>query len=546
MDFTIAIPCRNRIHIANEAIERFLSSCEYPILVIDDVSDTPSAQYVTHERVKIIFNDTKSGYAALVNQCICESKTEYVIIACDKIRVTPADIKRIEDKLNEGFACVCTQFMHIYGFSKDLVAKIGLFDSGFTSACFEDTDWMNRLFVNDLALYFSFETELYQIGSNWSTNTVNQEYYNTKWIERDNQLIQLHRGMNPDSVKLFRGKYKDRDYLPWSKSELKSEGHSNFYANKTAIKKFKTGRAIAFMFHDVRDCIDEKYKRRYDLKSFLTVSQFEKQIKYIIDRYKVISSKQFFEMNEDEIDDEYAILTFDDGLLDHYTNVLPILTHYNISGTFLAPAGPVMENKIVHSHKIQFILACAECEADLVCRIFDKLDMTDAERLCTWHEFSVSNFKDSWWSNEMVFVTNFLRNYEKDRYSIVDELFEEFVTSDQNKFNESFYLNEKHIEELVSSGMEIGGHGYSSENLLRLDNRDREVDIMTSIDFVKSFMEDGFITFSYPNGAYDDSVIRTLKLSGCNISYTTEDKSIEQYDNIDYLRIPRFNTTEWV
>lgn len=241
MDFTITIPCRNRVHVANEAIKGFLDSCDYPILIIDDNSDAPTASYINHERVKVIFNTTKSGYAQLANQCILESKTEYVIVASDKIRVTTVDIKRIEDKLTEGFAFVCTQSMHIYGFSKDLINKIGLFDSGFTSSCFEDTDWMNRLFMDNLSLYFSFETRVAQIKSGWVPDNLNQKYYNTKWLEDfgSDWLIQLHDSKNFESRKLFKGCYTERTYLPWSKSELHAEHLRNYYNNKIAIKQFK-------------------------------------------------------------------------------------------------------------------------------------------------------------------------------------------------------------------------------------------------------------------------------------------------------------------
>lgn len=241
MDFTITIPCRNRIHVANEAIECFLNSCNYFILIIDDISDLPTTSYISHERVKVIYNKIKSGYARLANQCICESKTEYIIIASDKIRVKTEDIKRIENKLKEGFACVCTRLMHIYGFSKDLINKIGLFDTGFTKSGFEDTDWMNRLFMNNLALYSSFETGVCGLNSCWSQNYQNKEYYNTKWKEDfiNNKLIQLHESQNSESKNLFQGKYSEKKYLPWSNSELKAENIKNYYNNKTGIKNFK-------------------------------------------------------------------------------------------------------------------------------------------------------------------------------------------------------------------------------------------------------------------------------------------------------------------
>lgn len=239
MDFTIILPCRNRIKMANKAIDTIMNSCEYQIMVIDDVSTERDAEYIGHERIKVIYNTRKKGYAPLVNQGITESVTEGVIITCDKIRVTKKDIDRIEQKLSDGFACVCTQLLHIYGFSKHLVNRIGLFDSGYIASGFEDTDWMNKLFMNKLALYFSEETKMHQIGSDWGSSGINQMYYQTKWVEdfKNKRLIQLHDDMNSHERERFVGLYKDRNYLPWHSSELKGANVSAHYGKLLSRSK---------------------------------------------------------------------------------------------------------------------------------------------------------------------------------------------------------------------------------------------------------------------------------------------------------------------
>ncbi len=81
-----------------------------------------------------------------------------------------------------------------------------------------------------------------------------------------------------------------------------------------------------FMYHDVRDTEDTKFPGRYNLKSFLNLEQFEKQVKFIAENYDIISPEDYKFINfNDDNDHKFAILTFDDGLVDHYNNVLPIL-----------------------------------------------------------------------------------------------------------------------------------------------------------------------------------------------------------------------------
>lgn len=239
MDFTIGFPVRNRINFANQAIKCMLENCDYPIIIIDDFSDFPDGRYINHPRVKIILNQQKKSLTSLWNQILLESQTEYVILAGDKLRPKPKDFELIETKLNEGFGIVGTYMLGMFGFSKYLTTKIGLFDDGFKANGFEDTDTMNKLFVNDIALYFSKETEYIPIQSGWKPNDINGSYYINKWNEdwTTNRLIQLKEDNNIHEKETF-SMYNNNsiEYLPWNRSELKDQNVANYYNNLTPIK----------------------------------------------------------------------------------------------------------------------------------------------------------------------------------------------------------------------------------------------------------------------------------------------------------------------
>jgi len=239
MDITITFPCRNRIKMANEAIKTFLDSCSYPILIIDDNSDNPDDTYIDSPRVKVIYNKEKSGLVKMWNQSLSIIDTEYVIIGCDKIRVTINDILRIENKLKEGYSCVATYLLGIFGFSKELTSRIGFFDEGYCVNGFEDTDWMNKLFMNNLALYVSTETEYLDTGTSWGpANVRNADYYRTKWNEdfSNNQIIQLKEDVNFLDKLTFKDVYPTKTYLGWGRSDLKAENIKNYFNNKKAVK----------------------------------------------------------------------------------------------------------------------------------------------------------------------------------------------------------------------------------------------------------------------------------------------------------------------
>lgn len=244
MNFTITFPCRNRVNMANQAIQTFLDSCNYPILIIDDNSDSPDGEYIKSDRVKVIYNKHKSGLVSMWNQALKEIDTEYVIIGCDKIRVKNTDITRIENKLKEGYSCVATYLLGIFGFSKELTTRVGFFDEGYQVNGFEDTDWMNKLFINNLSIYISKETQYLDTGTSWGpANTKNHQYYNSKWNEDfgNNQIIQLKKDVNYEDINTFKGKYQTKTYLNWESSVLKAENINNYYNNKKGVKNISNG-----------------------------------------------------------------------------------------------------------------------------------------------------------------------------------------------------------------------------------------------------------------------------------------------------------------
>ena len=285
------------------------------------------------------------------------------------------------------------------------------------------------------------------------------------------------------------------------------------------------------MYHDIRDFSNTDYKSRIELKSFLTVDQFRSQLDYLIKNYRIISTNDLLD-SDNVCDDKCAILTFDDGLKDHY-EVASILSDHNIKGTFLIPTVAIKDRLVIKSHKIQFILA-SENEMVLVDRIFDYFNLSPLRSQVMWNKFSWSKWKDNWWTPEMVFITNILRNHEMGT-QITDELFADLVTKDEEDFCGDFYLTESQVGDLVSSGMEVGGHGYLSESLTLLD---QEGDIPKSLEYIKSFHNNDLV-FSYPNGEYNDKTLSLMAQYGCKFSYTTVSKSITK--DFKNLEIPRFD-----
>lgn len=280
----------------------------------------------------------------------------------------------------------------------------------------------------------------------------------------------------------------------------------------------------SFMYHDIRDNKNSNFDNRYNLKSFMNINDFKNQLKYLKNNFNIINSSEIQDCLNSKHD--HALLTFDDGLFDHF-HVGEILSDMKISGTFFIPTQSVRDRVVMRSHKIQFILSCSD-EKKLTNQI---LSLTNNN---LWDKYSVSKWKDNWWSPEMVFVTNILRYF--DDGTITDKLFSEIVSNDEVGFCDEFYLNEKQIKTLVSAGHKIGGHGFTSHILPELP--DQELDIKESLDYISKFTTSE-ISFSYPNGKYNKETIEILRKYDCKFSYTVVKENITKETSM--LEIPRYD-----
>lgn len=289
-----------------------------------------------------------------------------------------------------------------------------------------------------------------------------------------------------------------------------------------------------FMYHDIRDLHETTYPRRYELRSFIRKAEFHRQLDILVRDYEIISPHQIREEHF-SLDRTCAVLTFDDGLKDHFYVFLE-LKKRGITGCFFVPTLPVSEGKMIKTHKIQFILASVD-EHVIVSEILGQFDQTKRDAI--WSRYSATKWKDNWWSKEMVFCTNFMRthNEEFDSNSFVDVLFSKFVKDDEGVICKDLYLSEQQMDHMASAGAIFGGHGNSSDNLLLC--HDVQEEIKESAQFISEYSND-FI-FSYPNGGFNEAIKAELLRHDCKMAFTVEQKSLTHLDDVDPLEMPRYD-----
>ena len=114
------------------------------------------------------------------------------------------------------------------------------------------------------------------------------------------------------------------------------------------------------MYHYVRDLPKTPFPR---IKGMLT-SDFRRQLQALRSRYEMAT----LEIALDFLKGTYTpsrdlcLLTFDDGLKEHYTDVTPLLVEYKIQGLFFMITACLYENLVVPVHMNHFLMAALDFE----------------------------------------------------------------------------------------------------------------------------------------------------------------------------------------
>ena len=294
---------------------------------------------------------------------------------------------------------------------------------------------------------------------------------------------------------------------------------------------------VVIMYHYVRDLPRTQFPR---LKGMLT-GDFRRQVDFLRERYEMatLESALAFWRGEYTPTRDLCLLTFDDGLKDHYTDVLPILVERKIQGLFFIITTCLEEQRVVSVHKNHFLMAALDFEAyrQAFLRSLAKIspdtdvsvDMTQAKRTYRW-------------DNDEVAVFKYLLNHrltEGLRDQILNELFQEHL-GDESDFARQLYLSWGQTRAMQRAGMIIGGHSHKHVPLAGLapDEQQRELGICTTL-LRQRLDQQAFWPFSYPYGktdTFDRQTVRILQQNGVACAFSSVSGETRPRDDVYALR----------
>jgi peptidoglycan/xylan/chitin deacetylase (PgdA/CDA1 family) len=301
------------------------------------------------------------------------------------------------------------------------------------------------------------------------------------------------------------------------------------------------------MYHYVRDV----ERTRFPAIKARSVATFRGQLKYVCRHYRMVSAAELMQAVRDpaaRLPSNAALLTFDDGFIDHYTSVLPAVADLGVAGLFAPVGKAVLEHKVLDVHKIQFLLAAAQGRiGQVLVELFELLDRYRHSYLLEsnqayWDRLAHPNRFDP---AEVIFVKRMLqRDLPEDLRSLLcHELFHKYVTADERSFAAELYMNLDQLREMSRAGMGIASHGYDHHWLGTLPETRQAEQIRKSLDFLNLVADTrpGWM-FSYPYGSHNPSLLALARQNGCIAGFTTEVAIAA--GGVDPLLLPRLDTND--
>lgn len=267
-----------------------------------------------------------------------------------------------------------------------------------------------------------------------------------------------------------------------------------------------------YMFHYVRT--NSNYYH-YNL------NDFEKTIKYLSENYKIISLNQLDELKKSKrvISDDYIMLTFDDGTIDHYKYVYPILLKYKCSGLFFIPSS-IFNNKMLD---IQIIHQLLENQS------IDVL-MSDLTNELKRHNIDILklNLEEIQINNAESIFKQLLQ------YKLPKDIRKKMLHYLGTKYNislivEDNYINLEELKIMKLNNMFFGIHTNTHPRLGLLSKEEQEIEIKENMNLLinNGLMEEGLYSIAFPFGSYNAETLEIMKEEKIKYGFKVNEEGIE-------------------
>lgn len=228
-----------------------------------------------------------------------------------------------------------------------------------------------------------------------------------------------------------------------------------------------------------------------------------------------------------------VVLTFDDGISNHYEHVFPELQRRGLWGTFYVPTGMYASGRVLGVHRIHLLLGCyGSTEIFRALQGLISPHMLSHEHVEEFRSLTYRTQTNDELTTLVKRTLNYFVSYEY-RDAVLDALMARFF-GNERRIVTTLYLAPERLRAMQDAGMIIGSHSVTHPVFSKLAEDEQRRELAESFAFLEEATGGLTVrTFCYPYGgdySFTATTERLLDELGCRFAFNVAPRDITAED----------------
>lgn len=277
------------------------------------------------------------------------------------------------------------------------------------------------------------------------------------------------------------------------------------------LESFGRERSGILMYHRVLPARFPKNGMQPGM--YVNVNTFDQHIRYLKGHFSLVSLEDImtFDTENQPVTRPLCCLTFDDGWHDFYLHVFPILKAHQVPATVFLPTDYIGGGRTFWTDRLGFLLHYGLITSEKSIQPGHLL----AQKILTLSGRSEARLEAA---------VSCLKGCTDEAIELVLQELAACLECKHKQDGRAF-LDWKEIREMADSGLvRFGSHTVNHRILTTLNDEEIQVELNKSRNtlLAEKIVSEDFIPFCYPNGNFNESIVKAVAEAGYSLAVTTE------------------------